>query len=149
MDTLQNPPKTVSGQGGEEAVTQPTASVQTPISGPHKEMSPVVTEAPVQEYVAPSSPQEIEPVLPPEVKEAGVEAVTNNEFPKLSEEDRKAGIAPAPEATPVTDVSQQHSVQLPSPLQVEQTIKTTTVQDSAHWHATLLKYLLARLGVKK
>ncbi len=46
-----------------------------------------------------AQPAEKEPVLAPEVKEAGVEAIS--EAPQLTLEDKKAGIEPAKESVPV------------------------------------------------
>jgi hypothetical protein len=153
MDNSQNNQNT----GGQQLVPQaqsqqnkpsqqPSAG-QNPVSGSNKEMGPI--EAPVAEYVAASNPQEIEPVLVPEVKEAGVETAPNGETPELGEEHKKIGITKAPEVTPVA-VSDTPSVQLPTYTypQVQQQIKDTPVEESAHWLAVLHKFILEKLGVR-
>ena len=121
---------------------------QNPVSGPHKELGPMM-EAPVAEYVAPANPSEIEPVLTPEVKEVGVESAPNVETPQLTEEHKKVGITHAPEATPVTAAMSSQTVQWPYTYQqVEEKIKETTNEDSAHWLFKLHKLVLEKLGVR-
>lgn len=126
---------------------QQVPTPQQPISGPHKEMGPTV-EAPVVEYVSPAG-HEVEPVLAPEVKEAGVESSPNIEKPQITEQQQKAGLQPAPEVTPVIASQQTNTIQLPYTYpQVQQKIKATKEDESAHWLMMLYKFILEKSGVK-
>lgn len=144
----QTPPQDQQAVAAPPVLNQSQSSgPQNLISGPHKELGPVM-EAPVAEYVAPSSPHETEPILTPEVKEAGVETVPSPEMPKITEEHKQAGVTPAAEAIPVSTTSTS-SVSMPFTYpQVQQQLKETQVEESSHWLAMLHKFILERLGAK-
>lgn len=130
----QVPPQTV-------APIQPIQSPQYPVSGPHKEAAPIM-QAPVSEYVRPT---EVAPQLQPEVREAGVEVVTNPEQPQLTQEHKAVGLEPAKEAVPVV-IPTQPTIQLPYTAQQAKEIeKKVPVAESRHWLAVLTEYLLKKL----
>lgn len=107
-------------------------SVATPVSAPQKEQQPVSSE--VSEFVKPS---EAEPVIHPELAEAGVEKI--KEVPDLTLEDKKAGLSAAKESVPVSTVP-SGLVQLPmTEEEARRTIKTTKPSDSRHWWAVLVE----------
>ncbi len=91
-------------QGNQQQVSS-TQPVARPISGVHKELGPIGSS----ELIKPS---EQEPVIPPEVAEAGVETVRDRETPQLTPHDGKAGLSHANEAVSV-HTSPSGFVQLP------------------------------------
>lgn len=105
-----------------------------PISTPHKEMGPI--GGTVQEYITPS---EVEPTIPMEVAEHGVEAIVNPEVPSLPEEVKQAGVEPAKDVTPVV-TNPQGTVHLPMTIQeAKKTVKFhKKIGDSLYWLATLI-----------
>lgn len=115
-----------------------------PVSVPQKEQQPVSPE--ISEFVKPS---EAEPVIHPELAEAGVEKV--KEVPDLTLEDRKAGLSAAKESVPVS-TTPSGLVQLPmTEEEAKRTIKTTSVSDSRHWLAVLVEkvFQLLKYGSSK
>ncbi len=74
-----------------------TQPVSQPVGSVAKEHGPSVG---VSEFIKPSG-AEASPVIPPEVAEHGVEAVVNEEAPRVTEEQRQVGIEPAKESVPV------------------------------------------------
>ncbi len=119
---------------------------QYPISGPHKEMAPI--EAPVSEYVAPAG-HEVEPVLSPEVQEAGVETSPSIEAPQITDEHKKAGVVPPAQVTPVQVAQNPSAVPIPYTFtQVEEKFKETKSDESVHWLMKLYKFIFAREGVQ-
>lgn len=115
--------------------------VATPVSAPQKEQQPAVSE-----FLKPS---EAEPVIQPELSEAGVEKV--KEVPDLTLEDKKAGLEPAKESVPVS-TTPSGLVQLPmTEEEAVRTIKTTSVSDSRHWLAVLVEkvFQLLKYGSNK
>lgn len=113
-----------------------------PVGGMGKEMGPIA------EYIAPASPHEIEPVLPTEVKEAGVESVSQQETPKVTDDQKKLGVTLAPAEIPVS-MSSSMAIQIPYTYpQLQQKVKETPVDDSGHWLAVLYTFILERLGIK-
>lgn len=136
-DTTQQQPNVPVTQ-----VQQPAPQVA--VSGPHKEHAPVTIEAPVAEYMQPT---EVEPVLQPEVKEAGVEIVEQQERPEITVEQKSMGVSHAPPVMPVS-VPQAQTVTLPyTPEQVATLAKTTKVEDSDHWLVLLTKYIMQKLQI--
>lgn len=118
--------------------------VVAPVSVPQKEQQPVSPE--ISEFVKPS---EAEPVIHPELAEAGVEKV--KEVPDLTLEDRKAGLSAAKESVPVS-TTPSGLVQLPmTEEEAKRTIKTTSVSDSRHWLAVLVEkvFQLLKYGSSK
>ncbi len=105
------------------------------MSGPLKEFGPTVA-APVAEVLTPS---DVEPDIPQEVKEAGVEASPNTEQPKIPQQVQQlTGIKPVSDAVPVP-TAPSDTIQLPMPEpEAEQVIKTKKVADSIRWLATLI-----------
>ena len=71
-----------------------------PVSLPQKEQAPVISDASKDQAAELIKPSEEEPKIPQEVKEAGVEAVS--EKPYLTEEHKALGIKHAKEGTPVS-----------------------------------------------
>lgn len=131
---VQPPAPSASGQ-------QPSPQPQYPVSGPLKEMAPI-PQAPVTEYVRPS---EVEPQLPDEVKEAGMEVVENKERPQLTADHKALGIEHAKESVPVV-VSPTSSVQLPYTLQDAKLIeKQVPRTESRHWLAALTEYIWRKM----
>lgn len=91
-------------------VDQTSQQPVVPAATPHKEAEPVANvplESPA-EYMKPS--EVAEPVIPKEVAEAGVEAVS--ETPSFTPAHQQAGIAPAKESVPV-QTQPTDAVQLP------------------------------------
>lgn len=83
-----------------------------PVGGMNKEAGPVVhVEQPLSEVLTPS---EAEPVLSPELVEAGVEVSPNPHVPDLTMHDKNAGLSHAPVIAPVP-THHSGSVQLPIP----------------------------------
>lgn len=135
-----------AAQGGvvpPSGMQQPVQPMQ-PVSGPHKEHAPLTVEAPVAEYLRPT---EVEPVLHPEVAEAGVEVVEQQERPQISVEQKAVGVNHAPPVMPMT-VSQTQTVTLPyTPQQVLAMEKTTKVENADHWLVVLTKYIMQKLQI--
>ncbi len=130
---------------------QKSGNTAIPVSGQHKEMGPVArvtVEAPLGEYLA-ASPQEAEPIIPSEVKEAGVELSPNVETPQIKKEEERAGIEASAPNIPVTAVSGKNNIEFPSTEELTQQIKNTSSSDSAHWSAVLMEYILKKLGRNK
>lgn len=118
---------------------QPTAQTVGSVA---KEHGPVG----VSEFIKPSGP-EIAPVIPPEVAEHGVEAVTTPERPQLTEHHKTIGMEHAKESVPapIQPASTSH-IQLPmTEEEALQTIKTTGVNDSKHWLAILIEKVYKKL----
>lgn len=85
----------------------------------HKEAGPSLTlEQSVVEVLQPS---EVEPVLHPEVAEAGVEVSKDAELPDLTAHDKNAGLSHAPVITPIPDKS---SVDVVLPMSETDAIET-------------------------
>lgn len=115
--------------------------VNQPIVGGHKEAGPII-QAPVSEYVKQT---ETAPKIEPEVAEAGVEAVVNQEQPQLTSAHAAVGIQPAKEAVPVV-VSDQSALKFPySSEQAKEIEKKTPASESRHWLAVLVAFLMKRL----
>lgn len=115
---------------------QQQPSVQTPVSAAgtmHKEAG---LPLPTTELIRPT---EVEPIIPPEVAEYGVEAVKDHEKPELSLEDKKGGLEPAKEAVPVP-TQPSGLITLPmTQAQAMQTLKKTkSVSESVAWLAVLV-----------
>lgn len=118
--------------------------VATPLSAPQKEQQPVASET--SEFIKPS---EAEPIIHPELAEAGVEKV--KEVPDLTLEDKKAGLSAAKESVPVS-TAPSGLVQLPmTEEEARQTIKKTSISDSRHWLAVLVEkvFQLLKYGSNK
>lgn len=141
-----------SGQQPVQQQSQPSAQLPVsqgqqpaqPVSGPHRERAPL--EAPVADYVQPSG-HDVEPQVPQEVREAGVE--TKSEVPQLPLDVQQAGVTHAKEVTAVT-LTQQQQTQLPySYQQAHQIQKTGKKDDSQTWFAALITFLLKRMSLQQ
>ncbi len=75
--------------------------LQSPVGSSAKEVLPVASGEPASSSEQFIQPTETSPSIPKEVAEAGVEAVVNQEAPRLTLEDQKAGVVPAKESVPV------------------------------------------------
>lgn len=118
-------------------IATPAVPAVQPVGG-HKERAPAL-QAPVGEYLRPSS---IEPQLPPEVAEAGIEVTPNSEQPQLDDSHKAAGIEPAREAIPVV-IPQTTSIYLPySPADAKKVEKESSISESRHWLAQLTEYII-------
>ncbi len=116
---------------------------QQPISGGHKEHAPIRTEETKVEYVHPS---EVEPRLPQEVKEAGVEV---NKPPTLPQVVRHSGVALQGEAIPA---GQEPAQEITLPLtsaQATQAIHDNNTSDSIFWIASILIKLIKKRNRKE
>lgn len=111
------------------------APQQISVTGPHKEFAP---HAPIQPFDSGIRASEVEPVLEPEVTEAGVAVVSNIETPQITDDHKAIGILPAKDAVPVHTSPLGH-VQLPmDEAQAKEVIKTHPVYDSVRWFAMLV-----------
>ncbi len=133
-----------------EAVAPPVSlhsDILTPpnaVSGPLKEFGPSV--AVPAEIIMPT---DVEPDIPQEVKEAGVEASPNTEQPNISQAVQHiTGIQPARDAVPVP-VTPSTTIQLPmAEADAVQIIKTRSVAEAIRWFATLILRQTKRTQVK-
>lgn len=102
-----------------------------PVSTGHKEAAPMLQSVDIK----PSDHTELVPNVDQELKEAGVEHTPQVEHPKLTAEDKKAGIEVAKAAVPVSSVTGS-KVKLPfTEEKVEEIRKTTSLKDSLRWFA--------------
>lgn len=126
-------------QSSTPVIQQPIGSDLIGVGGVNKEMGPVArVEAPVAEYLAPS---ESEPTLDNEVAEAGVEKVPSVEQPKLTIEDKRAGLDHAKAAVPVAQAPTGAVILPNAPMTEAEAVmveKTTKFDDSKHWLAALV-----------
>ena len=140
----QNPPVNTATQSNPMPVMQPVVSPTPPatiqpISGP-KEYVPSSNQPIAAEIVKPT---ETEPIISPEVKEAGAEVVPNSEHIDIKTELKEAGVEPIKTAAPVL-VAPTGSIVLPmTEEEAIKTIKTAPPTFSARWLATeVTKHLL-------
>ncbi len=116
----------------------PHASVSSGL----KEAEPVVHPEPVPVQTEVLTPSEQEPTLHEEVKEAGVEKVSQH--PELTPEDKKAGLEASKEATPVV-TQPSGAVKLPMTAQeAENAVKHYSITDSAKWLGKLILMVLSK-----
>ena len=121
---------------GQQAPSQQApAAPAVPIGLPQKEQAPIVEKGAVApEVITPSEP---EPKIDQEVKEAGVEKVSDKLT--LTDEHKALGIEHAKESTPVATKTLD-TIKLPmSEEETLRTIKTTSKSDSKHWLAVLIE----------
>lgn len=136
QSSLQN---STQGDDGATQAPQPQV-VPQPVGSVAKEHGPLGTS----EFIAPSG-AEIEPVIPEEVAEHGVEAVASTEAPPLTATHKEAGIQHAKESVPVSS-QPQGTIQLPMTEEdALHTIKTTKIFDSKHWLAVLIEKVYQKL----
>jgi hypothetical protein len=108
---------------------------QQPIGNPSKEHSPIVGQSINQEMIRPT---EQEPVLAPELKDAGVTIVQSQEHIQLNPDLKAVGVAPVKTAIPVQATSSD-MIQLPmTEKEAERVAKTHPAIDSIRWLATLI-----------
>lgn len=116
---------------------QNVQKIVEPVSSPHKEGMPTVQT----EHIKPA---EIEPVIHPEVKEAGVETYT--EKPVLDQEHVKIGVTHSPDST---SVPTQPSGIINLPLTERQATNVVKVHkkvsDSVTWLAVLVLRQIKRM----
>lgn len=139
QQTVQNQPS--AGQDDTSSGQAQNTSVSNPVGGPHKEQAP--RSGAEQPYLQPT---EQNPVLSPEVQEAGVEVVTSQPQPKIPVEVKQAtGLEPAKDAVPVS-TEPSGIVQLPNipfkESEVDEIYKHTKPNDSKHWLVLLTKYVI-------
>lgn len=126
-------------------VSQPAGLVQpVTTSGVHKEQAPTASVHVIPETTATPSQElthsEPEPILHPEVEQAGVTVV--KQVPDLKLEDQKAGLSHAPAIAPIP-TQPINTVQYPMTyVQAEQIIKTHPVKDSIRWIAVMVEKLI-------
>jgi hypothetical protein len=148
MDTSQKPTQATQNQGvvppaPSVPATQPSvpqAGNSTPAQTPASVPSPAGKEyepgQSLSEYASlPGA--ELEPVVAPELKEAGVEAISNPEHPKLTIQDKRNGITPG--ADSLTHPTTAHGVH-PIPMTKEKATeilenKEFKIWDSIKWYA--------------
>lgn len=134
-------PNTTQNSQQQQSPAQPVGSVA-------KEFGPIgaSVESKPEEYIQPSG-TETQPEVSAELQEHGVEAVTNQERPQLTEQDKKAGIEHAKESVPApTQVTTLSHVQFPmTEEEAEQKFKTTKMDDSDHWLAALVKRVYEKM----
>lgn len=121
---------------------QQPQSPQT-VSSSGKELAPVaLEERNSQEIVVPT---ESEPILSPEVKEAGVTHVPSHEQIQVVPELQAVGVAPVKTAVSV-QVAPSDKIQLPmTVIEAENTVKTHTTADSVRWFAALVLEHIKRM----
>lgn len=129
--SLVTPAPAPSQQPPQQQAVQPM-----PVSGIQKELQVGPISQPTTETLI--KPTETEPMLTPEVSEIGVEA-HDHETIRLTEEQKKAGILPAKEATPVP-TEPSGMVHLPmAPQQAHIILQThKKISDSIVWLALLV-----------
>lgn len=109
----------------------PVAQPAAPVSTGNKEAAPI----PQSVEVTPSDHTELAPNVDQELQEAGVEHTPQVEHPKLTIEDKKAGIEAAKAAVPVSSVTGAN-VKFPfTEEKVEEIRKTISLKDSLRWFA--------------
>lgn len=132
-----------------QSIQQPVVQAQQPIvSNPQvtvqQTVSPSVSVSHKEQIVgginvaeAPLiTPSEKAPIIPQEVQQVGVEAVS--EQVKLTQEHLKAGLTHAKESTPVS-TEPTALIQFPmTAQQVQQTVQRSKVSDSVLWFALLI-----------
>lgn len=131
-----NDPTTASGQVKSSVPTQTkTPTPVNPVGSTQKETGPASNAAAaVSEFVKPT---EQAPRISPELQKAGVEHSPDTPVPKLTLEDRKAGLGLAKEHVPViTEPSGQ--VKLPMTQQQAKVAMHKKVSDSVRWLAMLV-----------
>jgi hypothetical protein len=121
----------VSSQLAEPA--EPIEQAQA-ISGPTKE-HPSMTNVPSQEPLI--SPTEIEPKLPPELKEAGVRVIAPKDQPQVTPELIKIGVEPVKTAVLLPIQPPVSNLPLDDAF-ANQIIKTHPFVDSIYWLAKLI-----------
>lgn len=129
MDNTNNKTAVVDNQAA-------PIGTSNPVSLPQKEQTPISAKltSEVSEIIEAS---EKEPVVPPEVREAGVEQVPDKLT--LTDEHKALGIEHAGESTPA-HTQLLGTVKLPmSEEEALKTIKTTSNTDSKHWLAVLIE----------
>lgn len=90
-------------------------------------------------------PTEVEPVISPEVKEAGVEAVPNKYQIQIKPELKNVGVTAVKTAVPVP-TAPSGSIQLPmTEEEARKNIKTHPVFDSARWLSTQILEQLKKM----
>ncbi|MBI2033166.1 MAG: hypothetical protein HYT10_01745 [Candidatus Levybacteria bacterium] len=107
VSSLSQQPSGPVEQQTSATVSQPTSS--SPVGGFNKEQAPIVYPFETGEVITAS---EKEPVLHPEIQEAGVEVSRNPEIPDLTIHDKNAGIKHSGDILPV-NTAPTGAVQLP------------------------------------
>lgn len=119
-------------------------AVPAPVSLPHREAGPGLGR--MSEFVQPANP---EPVLAPEVKEAGVEVSPDLEQPQIPVAVAQAGVQPAKAAVPiqpVTGAKVEYITDAPFTQEVAQKVeKSKRASDSIRWLATFLLKQIKRV----
>jgi len=148
MDT-KNPTHNQSVQENTQRQGTPTKPQPvSPVSGGSKEHSPIGGVA--SEHLQ-LSPVETSPVIPPEVREAGVEESPDTMKPDIPPEVQQLGVQPVKTAVP-TPAQLSNQVVLPTPMNYQQavtTLKTHKSDESIAWLSMLSKYILEKLGRQK
>lgn len=124
-------------------VSSQTTSVQHSTGRGQKEAEMPIVNADLQSSEI--TPSEHEPNLHPEVKEAGVEVIS--ETPRITVEHQKAGIELAKESVPVK-TQPTGSITL-TPSQAQRLSKSGNVNDSISWLAKLLIKHFKKINILK
>lgn len=116
-----------------------------PVGGMNKEAGPVMhIEQPVSEVLTPS---EAEPVLSPELVEAGVEVPPNPHVPDLTVHDKNAGLSHAPVIAPVpTQPSGAVVLPIPGEEAIVRAKTETDTKKSLSWYLRVIvrEYLMGK-----
>lgn len=110
----------------------------------HKEQE-IGPGQPVQQHEMAVRPTEVQPVLRPEVKEAGVAVV--NHLPELTLEDKKAGLSLAKESV-IVSTEPSGIVQLPMTRVQAKAGAAVSAKESKKWWSVLNLKLLDRFKIK-
>ena len=133
-DTNNNLTNNNQNAGQVAPVVTPVVPPVPPVSLPQKEIAPILSKDKTEELITRS---EEEPKILQEVRDAGVEAVSDK--PHLTKEDKLVGLDHAKESTPVK-TSPSGNIKLPmTEKEALNIIKTTRKSDSRHWFAVLIE----------
>lgn len=139
---VQNQPVQDTMQPQSAPVQQPVS----PVSGGNKEHAPIGAGS---EHIQ-VSPVEASPVIPHEVREAGVEESPDTTKPDIPPDVQQLGLQPVKTAVAVpTQLSDQ--VVIPTPMNYQQavtTLKEHKADESVAWLSMLSKYILEKLGMQ-
>ncbi|HZE87242.1 MAG TPA: hypothetical protein VE090_03470 [Methylomirabilota bacterium] len=153
-DAVANPSQSQAAPAA-QIINRRIEEPPTAISGGHPEQGPIAMdpdddededEQPVAKQEAPrlqqSHPTEV--VLPPEVKELGVEAGTDAKEQQLAQEVQEAGVSFAKETTPVFTPPQKEP-EMPMTYQEAEQLQKTNIRDSKRWLGKMVMYVIEKL----
>ena len=145
----KNPVQNQPVQDASQTQVTPIQQPANPVSSGNKEHAPI-GQAQAGEYVQPS-PVEASPIIPHEVREAGVEESPDTMKPDIPPDVQQLGLQPVKTAVALpTQLSDQ--VVIPTPMSYQQamtTLKSHKADESVAWLSMLSKYILEKLGMQK